>query len=152
MNPFILLFHNFHASCLPAILRSMTSLMFQVDRFHQCKRLSKNKGVRDMSTSVGGMSMGLCPKEYVIGVCHREYVQGVEERQSSLFLTEALGRFEMWSKWFKSKEIWFYALIRVRRFPGFWFQCVVLLSSSNKIPKGALLSFRPWTSSPQLWL
>ena len=83
------------------------------------------------------MSKGVCPREYVQesmskGVYPREYVIGGREKTVSLFLTEALGRFESRSKWSKTKKIRFYVLIRVRRFPDFLFQCVVLLSSSNK--------------------
>ena len=89
-NSIIVVFHNFPATCLPAFLRSMTPLMFRIDRFHQCKRLAKYKGVRDMPNGVdicpscvGVISKGVCPFEYVIGS---------KGKTVSLFLTEALGR------------------------------------------------------------
>ena len=56
----------------------MTPLMFRVDRFHQCKRLAKNKGVRDMFKG-----LELCPsvrKYFQRGITKEEirgYVQGV---------------------------------------------------------------------------
>ena len=53
-------------------------------------------------------------KEYVQEGMSREYVIEVRGKTVLIFLTEALGRFEVWSKWSKSKEIRFRVLIRVR--------------------------------------
>ena len=77
------------------------------------------------------MFKGACPSGYLLS--HKEYVIGGRFNTVNLFLNEILGRFEVLSKWSKSKEIRFMSLIRVRRFPGYWVRYVVLLSSSNKI-------------------
>ena len=53
------------------------------------------------------------------------------------FLTEALGRFEVWSKWSMSKELLFCVLVRCERFPGFCTRVGSLLGSFNKFPKEA---------------
>ena len=56
------------------------------------------------------------------GSSSRVDVIGGRGKTVSLFLTVALGRLQFWSKWIKSKEIRFRALIRARRLPDFLFE------------------------------
>ena len=42
--------------------------------------------------------------DYIQMVCPRKYVIGGRGKAVSLFLTEALWRFEVWSKWSKLKN------------------------------------------------
>ena len=88
MDLFIIEFHNFPAPCLPAFLISMKPFNIQVDSFHQCKCLIKNKGIRDMSQGVRGMSKPLGGMSN--GACSREYVMGGRGKTVSLFLMKHL--------------------------------------------------------------
>ena len=49
-----------------------------------------------------------------------------------LFITDAFWRFEECSKWTKSKDFLYRALIWVRRFPDYWVRGIVLQGLSNK--------------------
>ena len=74
-----------------------------------------------------------CPN----GICTREYFIYGRGKTVSLLLTEVLRRFEVWSKFFNSKEIRFFALIRVRRFQHKMVRGMLLLSLSKKFIRDA---------------
>ena len=84
--------------------------------------------------------VGVYPSEWRMskGVFLWDYLIAGRGITASVFLTEALGRFEVCYKWSKSKEFRFHALIRVRKFHGNWVRGVVLLSSSNKFLRDAI--------------
>ena len=78
VDPFKVEFHELNYALLPSFSHVYEPIMFRVDRFHQCKRLAKNKGVRDMFKG-----LELCPsvrKYFQRGITKEEirgYVQGV---------------------------------------------------------------------------
>ena len=69
---------------------------------------------------------------------YKGLIPGVRVKTVLSFLTEALERIEVWSKWSMSKELLLCVLVRCERFPGFCIRVGLLLGSFNKFPKCSL--------------